>query len=129
MSDVIEHQTSTTYLFNEDGEALILKGFRELDILGSLVVYSQRGDNHVGQAPQELSHHAVPLFLVTVVHLVSRKGRCKNENEQINLLSARLAACFSTLQEIWVKPNGARCAPHLWKRLLSYIRERFSCFP
>lgn len=62
-----------TYLFNEDGEALIFKGFREFDVLGSFVVYSQRGNNHVSQAPQELSHHAIPLFLVTVVHLESQK--------------------------------------------------------
>lgn len=62
-----------TYLFNEDGETLIFKGFGELDVLGSFVVYSQRGNNHVSQAPQELSHHAIPLFLVTVVYLKSQK--------------------------------------------------------
>lgn len=62
-----------TNLFNEDGEALIFKGFGELDVLGSFVVYSQRGHNHVSQAPQELSHHAIPLFLVTVVHLQSQE--------------------------------------------------------
>lgn len=62
-----------TYLFNKDGEALIFKGFGELDVLGSFVVYSQWGNNHVSQAPQELSHHAIPLFLVTVVYLRSQK--------------------------------------------------------
>lgn len=63
----------STYLFNKDGEALIFKWFRELDVLGSFVVYSQWGHNHVSQAPQELSHHAIPLFLVTVVYLESQK--------------------------------------------------------
>lgn len=62
-----------TYLFNKDGEALIFKGFGELDVLGSFIVYSQRGYNHVSQTPQELTHHAVPLFLVTVVYLRSQK--------------------------------------------------------
>lgn len=61
-----------TYLFNKDGEALIFKGLGELDVLGSFVVYSQRGNNHISQAPQELSHHAIPLFLVTVVYLKSQ---------------------------------------------------------
>lgn len=63
-----------TYLFNKDGEALIFKRFGELNVLGSLVVYSQGSYNHVSQAPQELSHHAVPLFLVTVVYLEDPKG-------------------------------------------------------
>lgn len=66
------------YLFNEDGEALIFKRFGEFDVLGSFVIYSQRGNNHVSQAPQELSHHAIPLFLVTVVHL-------KSQNEGVNM--------------------------------------------
>lgn len=67
-----------TDLFNQDGEALVFKGFRELDVLGSFVVYSQRGHNHVSQAPQELSHHPIPLFLVAVVHLRSKQ---KSENQ------------------------------------------------
>lgn len=62
-----------TYFFNEDGEALIFKRLGELDVLGSFVIYSQRGYNHISQAPEELSHHAIPLFLVTVVHLESQK--------------------------------------------------------
>lgn len=65
--------TVDTYLFNKDGQALVFKRFGELDVLGSFVVYSQRGYDHVSQAPQELSHHTIPLFLVTVVHLKSQK--------------------------------------------------------
>lgn len=79
-------QKVDTYLFNKDGEALIFKGFGELDVLGSFVVYSQRGYNHVSQAPQELSHHAIPLFLVTVVYLQSQR---EGVITRINLLSSR----------------------------------------
>lgn len=64
-----------TDLFNQDGEALILEGLGELNVLRSLVVDGQRSHDHVGQAPQELSHHAVPLFLVTIVHLRGPRGR------------------------------------------------------
>lgn len=64
-----------TDLFNQDGEALVLEGLGELNVLRSLVVDGQRSHDHVGQAPQELSHHAVPLFLVTIVHLHGPRGR------------------------------------------------------
>lgn len=74
-----------TYLFDKDGEALIFKRFREFNVLSSFVVYRQRGHDHVGQASQELSHHAIPLFLVTVVYLKSQNKQGAIENQSLLL--------------------------------------------
>lgn len=71
------------YLFNKDGEALIFKRFGEFYVLSSFIVYRQRGHDHVGQASQQLSHHAVPLFLVTVVHLKSQNEQSATVNQSV----------------------------------------------
>lgn len=57
------------HLLDEDGEPLVFEGFGELDVLSALVVDGERGDDHVGEASQQLPHHPVPLLLIAVVHL------------------------------------------------------------
>lgn len=77
---VLSDAKANPYLFHKDGEALIFKRLRELNVLSSFIVYCQRGHDHVGQASQELPHHAIPLFLVTVVYLKSRDKHGAIEN-------------------------------------------------
>lgn len=72
-----------SYLFHQNGKSLVLEGFGKLNVLRSLVVNGQRGYDHVGQAAQQLSHHAVPLLLVTVVHLHSA-NKTRSSNRQTN---------------------------------------------
>lgn len=105
-----------TYLFNKDGEALIFKGFGELDVLGSFVVYSQWGYNHVGQAPQELAHHAIPLFLVTVVHLRPQKESVNMRNQPSHPLST-YRIVFQGFEGLGLSPVGKEVLG------VSYIRE------
>jgi len=59
----------SAHLLDEDGEPLVFEGFGELDVLSALIVDGEGGDDHVGQTPQQLPHHPVPLLLVTVVDL------------------------------------------------------------
>lgn len=61
------------YLFDKDGEPLVLKRFGELDVLGSFVIDGKWSHNHVCQATQQLSHHAVPLLLIAVIHLITHR--------------------------------------------------------
>lgn len=79
-----------TDLFNKDGEALVFKGFREFNVLSSFIVYRQWSHNHVSQASQELSHHAIPLFLVTVVYLKSQNKEGAIANQQCCRLCHRM---------------------------------------
>lgn len=65
---------ASAHLFHQDGEPLVLEGFGELDVLGTLIVDGQGGHDHVGQTPQQLPHHPVPLLLVAVVDLRGSRG-------------------------------------------------------
>lgn len=62
-------------LLDEDGEPLVLEGFGELDVLSTLIVDGEGSNDHVSQTSQQLPHHAVPLLLVTVVHLQEVESR------------------------------------------------------
>ena len=69
------------YLFHQDCEALVLEGLGELNVLGTLVVDGERRHDHVGQTAQQLSHHAVPLLLITVINLEQQiSGEVKVNN-------------------------------------------------
>lgn len=72
----------SAHLLHQDGKTLVLEGFGELDVLSSLVVDGEGSDNHVGQATQQLPHHAVPLLLVTVVHLQQEE----QEEEEVSVM-------------------------------------------
>lgn len=57
------------YLFDQNGESLVLERLGELYVLCPLIVDGQWSHNHVSLATQQFPHHPIPLFLVAVVHL------------------------------------------------------------
>ena len=64
-----DNMDNKVYLLHQYGEALVLEGLGELNVLSTLVVDGERRYDHVGKTAQQLSHHAIPLLLITVIYL------------------------------------------------------------
>lgn len=91
--------TEVKYLFDKDSEPLVLKWFGELDVLGSLVIDGEWSHNHVCQATKQLSHHAVPLLLVAVIHLTTERKSHSAICPARNVLGASRPVCNYTCEQ------------------------------